>query len=1016
MEAFSVKLLIDIQCIPRRKDNPCTHNYFISFLKKISTVQTLHSIYLLSNRSVHENNITNDLEKFFPKESFVVFNTLKSTFSDKIALQEYKKNVSELVREKFIEDLNPDLLLVLLSPLHNKSKNSIFSIGKFSNMLPVAILFDGTLPIDSKGTYKQFSKYLSNNKQYFEMSNYIFTSSKLKQIVSKSLPITCKNKIIDITFNGNKFTDDTILQIIKQLKISHLSFKRINLEKPCIKSTSLLLELISRINNNLSLQENLLLDIASAIAKNEEYITDHHTQAKSPVMQRWRIEGPCESSFSLALVNMETARALQKLGHDVALVPVDKRETYTPDIEYLRQHSDLWEMYKRSKNLTQDSADIVSRNMYPPVVEDMHGNLNLIHGYGWEETGFPYEWMDHFNKTLDGITVMSKHIEKTFIDNGINIPICTTGIGSDHWEHVKTNDNYLVEGKSFRFLHVSVCSPRKGADVMIKAFADKFSNSDDVSLIIKTIPNAKKQLEEWIAEIREKKVNIPDIRIIYDDLPKENLKKLYNECHALIGPSRAEGFGLPFAEAMLLGLPVVTTNWGGQIDFCTHETAWLIDYEFQLSQTSFNLFDSVWAEPSQEHLGETMLQLSTMPEDDRKKRSISGREKLLKQFKWIDAAKRLADFADTLPITTKSKKQKVCWITPWKNKCSITDHSKHMIDNGNDNICILASNTLNLTEKNQYNISPCWDEGVNDKLISLYETVQIHNPDSIIIQFRFAFFDINNFARFIDKQIDLDRKVIILMHETTTDTISNNFNMPIPTLKRVDRILVFSYHDLNVLKKFGLVHNVALFPYGVLTERNADKTTTSVFTLISFGFALPYKGLIALIDTIHLLLNKGIPIRLKMINAEDDTLESKICVKKINLHISNKNLEQNIEFISEYLPHESLIAHFEKADLAIFPYQSTKDKSYSSAAMYALGLGKPIAVTHLSIFDHIRDLAYELSGTNAVDISKDILNIMYTIKNNEAAHQRKNKQIVKWKKYHSHILVSSKLQNMISML
>ncbi len=139
-------------------------------------------------------------------------------------------------------------------------------------------------------------------------------------------------------------------------------------------------------------------------------------------------------------------------------------------------------------------------------------------------------------------------------------------------------------------------------------------------------------------------------------------------------------------------------------------------------------------------------------------------------------------------------------------------------------------------------------------------------------------------------------------------------------------------------------------------------------------------------------------------------------MKKINLHISNKNLEQNIEFISEYLPHESLIAHFEKADLAIFPYQSPKDKSYSSAAMYALGLGKPIAVTHLSIFDHIRDLAYELSGTNAVDISKDILNIMYTIKNNEAAHQRKNKQIVKWKKYHSHILVSSKLQNMISML
>ena len=63
------------------------------------------------------------------------------------------------------------------------------------------------------------------------------------------------------------------------------------------------------------------------------------------------------------------------------------------------------------------------------------------------------------------------------------------------------------------------------------------------------------------------------------------LVELYHQCQAFVAPTRGEGFGLPMAEAMWLGLPVLTTAYGGQADFCTPETSWLIDFRWAPAQT-----------------------------------------------------------------------------------------------------------------------------------------------------------------------------------------------------------------------------------------------------------------------------------------------------------------------------------------------------------------------------------------------------------------------------------------------
>ncbi len=62
--------------------------------------------------------------------------------------------------------------------------------------------------------------------------------------------------------------------------------------------------------------------------------------------------------------------------------------------------------------------------------------------------------------------------------------------------------------------------------------------------------------------------------MINRDLPDEKIVWLYRICDALVAPSRVKAFGLPMAEAMLFKLPVVTTAYGGQVDFCRDDTSW----------------------------------------------------------------------------------------------------------------------------------------------------------------------------------------------------------------------------------------------------------------------------------------------------------------------------------------------------------------------------------------------------------------------------------------------------------
>lgn len=68
-----------------------------------------------------------------------------------------------------------------------------------------------------------------------------------------------------------------------------------------------------------------------------------------------------------------------------------------------------------------------------------------------------------------------------------------------------------------------------------------------------------------------------------EELTREQLRDELASADAFVLPTRGEGWGLPVAEAMTMGLPTIVTNWSGPAAFATAATAYLLPVSDQLS-------------------------------------------------------------------------------------------------------------------------------------------------------------------------------------------------------------------------------------------------------------------------------------------------------------------------------------------------------------------------------------------------------------------------------------------------
>jgi glycosyltransferase involved in cell wall biosynthesis len=250
---------------------------------------------------------------------------------------------------------------------------------------------------------------------------------------------------------------------------------------------------------------------------------------------------------------------------------------------------------------------------FPQLIEKGKYNIGYV---AWETSKLPGGWADLCN-TMDEIWVPSTWNKEVFEGSGVTKPVMVLPHVIElpdptTLEHVSVG----AGPNTYIFYSIFQWIERKNPQALLKAYLTEFGTDEDVLLAVKsyrlnTSATEQQRIKDDISLIKRtlQMTEFPPVRFFGTLLTSDQIKSLHSQCHCFVLPQRAEGFGLPIAEAMAWGKPVITTNYGGVTDFITHRNSLPIDYF--LTPVAGMLFGNYngwmdWAEPSIEHMRKSM--------------------------------------------------------------------------------------------------------------------------------------------------------------------------------------------------------------------------------------------------------------------------------------------------------------------------------------------------------------------------------------------------------------------------
>ena len=705
--------------------------------------------------------------------------------------------------------------------------------------------------------------------------------------------------------------------------------------------------------------------------------------------ERIIIEGSIGSSFSLALVNRSLGAALADAG---ARVELRSSEGELGDFDESNAIAELGapftSVYRRPGTpMPPPAGTAILRLMYPPRADDFPpASLRAYSCYAWEETEYPRAWAEEMNRSLSLVTAMSAHVARCLRAAGYRGPLLTVGCGVDHLVEPSAEDLERARAllaalpRRFTFLHVSTGIRRKGVDALLDAWEMLAQDPEwSANLVLKLGPHDESGSAARLAATGLGAHPTAPVLRLDQDLSPGVMAALYRLADAIVQPSRCEGLGLPMAEAILSGKPLIATSWSAQAEFCDDTTCWPVDARLEPARTHLSGWLSAWAEPDRAALAQRLREVMAARPEAIARRCEAGRDILLRDFTWRMVARRtrwgLARTASSEVAAAALRLPSLGLVSTWNARCGIADYAA--LQSGRfpaSRLRVAANITDDLLGPDAAHVTRCWrigDPGMAREVASV-----ISGCDAVCVQFTFGLMPVETLGDILREASARGQATLAVLH-STADRETASLRGIAEALDGCDMVLVHAVEDLERLRGFG-VHSAALVPHGfpsapppgrALPEAIAEFLAGHDAVLASFGYLRPHKGVAELIAAFPALRRTMLEAGarnpgLLLLNARYPSADSADEMGRCRALIASSEAGQDILHEARHLPDADILAALSRVDLIALPYRHSLESS-SASLRFALASGRPVATSDIGIFSDAAGMVHGLGRGEA---------------------------------------------------
>jgi len=579
-------------------------------------------------------------------------------------------------------------------------------------------------------------------------------------------------------------------------------------------------------------------------------------------------------------------------------------------------------------------------------------------------------------------------------------------------------------------IYTSSFDARKNQRTLIEAFArlpTRIKNKFQLLIVGNGWPDVYQTLKRV-----GKDLGLADDRIIFaGKVTDEQLLLLYNMAYLMVFPSLYEGFGLPILEAMSCGTPAIGSNSSSIIEVIGTNSA-LFDPNSpgDIAKKIVQVIDDPnFRERLKIHASEHIknfswersadIALNSLGESIQRKNYSLENAKRMHSFPQASLVENLASFfagsiQTVLPysielvgairtnehlssIANCSRRSKLCsteirlgLVSTWNTKCGIAAYAKLLMFDWPGPVNVFAPKSDSIVEPDEAATQRCWSIGEKDELTELKRAILESGVNTILIQFHYGFYSFQGLINLISDLIASNITVAIQLHSTADPPehiLPKKLKTLAEALKSCSDVFVLSRRDLLTLHGLGVTQNVRLMPLGVprITKLGqAERLFQSNFIISSYGYFLPHKGLIELIEGFAIVKRSIKDAKLILVNSEYPADVSSALIAQAKDLVKTLGLSEDVRFITDYLSDEQSCKYLKGTDLVVFAYQNTTEP-VSAAVRLGITSGVPVCVTPGKIFGEVKHLTHTLPGFTPNEIASGILAIHERIKTSSPA-------------------------------